>query len=174
MKHLIILLCLFVISSCDFDYNSPAKNRGAAELHKDLYTINHNLLQTLSSTPLTRTDSSYLKLSEYLDVVVLALINESGGQKSEDGTLIYPNDTTRWIQALETIDFQTTWKRGTELNAELQDLGLKKVTKAVDRRMTLEWVCIELRILQTTVLEKWVSVSKTDLRNEKNTNANTK
>lgn len=169
MKHLLLILLIGFLWGCSLD-DKPVDNRSAAMLHKDLFTVNHDLMNSLAKDELTEADSSYIKLCQYLDVVVLSLIEQSGGQRSEDGTLMNPHDTRLWIDGLEAIDFASNWKLVTNRlphldsthEKKLGEEGISRVSNMIEQGMTLEWVCVELRILQYVVLERWVAFTKTN------------
>lgn len=164
MKLIRIIFSLFILTACSNKNQEQLKiSNDSAVLHKDLYELNHKIMNNLASK--SESDSAYSRLTEYLDVVTMAVIEGSGGQKAENGDLKYPGDAKLWVKALEEIEFSNNWKLGVQKIYEslpdekallLQKEGLKRINKAMEQKMRLDRLCIELRLLQYEVIVYWI------------------
>lgn len=168
MKYILILLSTVFITACQNEKPQNEKEiSGAAILHKNLYEQNHKIMQGMTNRQMSKTDSSYLKLAEHIDLVTLAVIEESGGQNAGSGDLMHPNDRAMWIEALKEINFSKNWKLGVNkidgLSPSQKETfineGLKKIDSAIDTKMSLDRFCIELRVIQLTVIGYWIESS---------------
>jgi len=166
MKYYSLIFIILLTLSCNND--NITKEVGisdTARLHKELYNSNHHILNELSENLSSNSDTAYMELSEYIDLVVNVLIENSGGQNSENGNLMNPNDTILWVKTLKKIDFRKNWSLGVKrLNKtesqkadNLLRNGLERIDMAEEERMKLDRLCVELRLLQLRILRYWIS-----------------
>lgn len=159
MKYFSILITILIIISCKHESaTEAAKLNDAALLHKNLYSTNRCIINELSKDLPLDSDSAYMRLSEYVDVVVKVLIEKSGGQHPHSGDLVNPKDTTIWLKTLQDINFRRNWEVGVKKlgernnSHELLNSGVKRVRMAKEKRMKLDRLCLELRLLQLEIL----------------------
>lgn len=158
-----IAVILFSLSSCgERKLDKGVIHSEIAPIHKDLYEINHNLMTKLINGSVTPTDSTFLDLCKYIDVVVIELINGSGGLDASNGDVINPGDQKLWIKVMEEIEFNKNWNTGINKIEhksgadKLLDYGLANVETAKDKRLRLDLVCVEMRILQLKIINLWM------------------
>ena len=167
MKYFSIIITIILTISCKNESNKAKMDiNDYALVHKDLYSSNHRLLNKINKDLSSKSDSAYLKLSQYIDLVVNVLIANSGGQNPENGNLVNPTDTTTWVKTLKEIDFRRNWKlglkklgkgEGKNKNAtKLLNSGFERIDMAKQNNWKLNRLCIEFRLLQLEVLGYWI------------------
>lgn len=163
VKYSSILITILITASCKHESaTEAAKLKDAALLHKDLFSTNRRIINELSKDLPLDSDSAYMSLSQYVDVVVKVLIEKSGGQHPHSGDLVNPKDTTIWVKTLQDINFRRNWEVGVkklgecENSHKLLNSGVKRVRMAKEKSMKLDRLCVELRLLQLEILGHWI------------------